>query len=467
MEKYPRFVELIAMKKRLFFIITAFILSLIIIMLLSYLLYESYVRANAQNRRIEHAYKVSLQTSELENYIKEAETAHRGYLLTNDSVFLQPFLSIRNDIKPKYDSLKRLTAGNRDQQQLLNKAGLLINNLIDHFQHSVYLKSRSGLLGNKEKMDSLRAVFEKVQDEEMKLVKLFSVNKYESSMPRYFTAIFLFAFIIFLISFLVILKEFRQRSLYQKQLEQKINETNAYNIELEQIAFATSHDLQEPLRRIRTFSDRLIWKYHDQLNDEGKMILSRIDYSARRMQGLIEDLMNFTNLVRGGDQLSTVDANQLIQTVIESLKAEIELKKAMIHIGQMPSITGFEHQLFLMFKALIDNSIKFGKTGIPPVVTIQCVKTTGHELMHIDNNLGKKQFIRISIQDNGIGFSNEFSQKIFLIFQRLHADSEYEGKGIGLAIVERVMTNHNGYVLASAEVDKGALFNLYFPVPEG
>jgi light-regulated signal transduction histidine kinase (bacteriophytochrome) len=95
------------------------------------------------------------------------------------------------------------------------------------------------------------------------------------------------------------------------------------------------------------------------------------------------------------------------------------------------------------------------------------VQTTGEELVHVDKNLLKKQFIRISIQDNGIGFSNEFSQKIFLIFQRLHAGAEYEGKGIGLAIVERVMTNHNGYVLASGQVDKGALFNLYFPVPEG
>jgi signal transduction histidine kinase len=455
------------MKKRLFFISTAFILSLIIILLLSYLLYDSFERANAQNSRIEHAYKVSLQTSELENLVKEAETAQRGYLLTHDSVFLQPYLSVKKDIKPKYDSLKRLTSANRHQQQLMNTAGLLINNLIDHFQHSVYLKSRNNLLTSKDQMDSLRHTFNEIQNEEMRQVKKDSVREYEANMPRYFVAIFLFAFIIFLISFLVILKEFRQRSLYQMQLEQKINETNAYNIELEQIAFATSHDLQEPLRRIRTFSDRLVWKYHDQLNEEGKMILSRIDYSARRMQGLIEDLMNFANLVRSGERLATVDANLLIKSVIETLKPEIEQKKAMIHVGQLPSITGFREQLFLMFKALIHNAIKFSKPGIPPVVTIQCVKTAGTDLTHIDKKLAKKEFIRISIQDNGIGFSNEFNQKIFLIFQRLHADSEYEGKGIGLAIVERVMTNHNGYVIATAQLDKGALFNLYFPVPEG
>jgi len=466
-EYYPRFVELITMKKRLFFIISAFVLSLVITLFLSYLLYESYVRSNAQNRRIEHAYKVILKTSALENYIKEAETAQRGYLLTNDSVFLQPYLRIRDDIKPGYDTLKRLIADNSKQQQLLNKAGLLMNNLIEHFQHSVYLKSRNSLMETKDNMDSLREVFKEIQDEELDLVKRFAVNRYESSMPRYFTAIFLFAAVIIFVSFLIILKEYRQRTKYQKQLELKMMEVNAYNVELEQIAFATSHDLQEPLRRIRTFSDRLLWKFRDQLNDEGKMILSRIDYSARRMQGLIEDLMNFANLVRGGEELTVVDADKLLQSVVEYLKQEVEIKRATIHIGQMPSITGFEKQLFLMFKALIDNAIKFSKPGIPPVVTIQCVQTTGEELAHIDKKLCRKNFIRISIQDNGIGFSNEFSQKIFLIFQRLHTGTEYEGKGIGLAIVERVMTNHNGYVLALGQDDKGALFNLYFPVTEG
>jgi signal transduction histidine kinase len=455
------------MKRRLFFIITAFILSLVITLSLSALLYKNYVKSNDQNGSIEHAYKVILQTSELENYIKEAETAQRGYLLTNDSTFLEPYLRIRDDIKPGYDSLKRLTAGNISQQQLLNQAGLLMNKLIDHFQHSVYLKSRASLMENKGYMDDLREVFKKVQAEEGKLVKNSGVNEYESAMPRYFTAIFLFASVIIFISFLVILKEYRQRSHYQKELEQKMLEVNAYNTELEQIAFATSHDLQEPLRRIRTFSDRLLWKYRDQLNDEGKMILSRIDFSARRMQGLIEDLMNFTNLVRDDEKLSVVDANKLLHSVVDYVKQEVEIKKGMIHIGQMPTITGFEKQLFLMFKALIDNALKFSKTGIPPVVTIQFLQTTGEDLVHIDPKLLKKQFIRISVQDNGIGFSPEFSQKIFLIFQRLHTGTEYEGKGIGLAIVERVMTNHNGYVLAFSQLDKGALFNLYFPVPEG
>src|ERR1044072_7227201 len=155
------------MKKRLFFISAAFILLLIIILILSWLLYNSYEASNGYNYRIEHAYKVSLQTSELENFLKEAETGHRGYLLTHDSTFLEPYFRIRNDIKPSYDSLKTLTSGNRTQQLLLNRAGLLINNLIDHSQQSIrpanLQNTRVNLKIGKTIMDSLRHVFKQIQ----------------------------------------------------------------------------------------------------------------------------------------------------------------------------------------------------------------------------------------------------------------------------------------------------------------
>src|SRR6185295_6041319 len=152
---------------------------------------------------------------------------------------------------------------------------------------------------------------------------------------------------------------------------QKIKETNAYNIELKQIAFATSHDLQEPLRRIRTFTDMLVSKYGNGLDEEGRMIISRINYSANRMQGLIEDLRNFSDLARNSGELENIDADVLLRSVIESLQHKIEEKKAIIHLGQMPAIMGYRHQLFLMFKSLLDNSIKFSKPEVSPVITIQ------------------------------------------------------------------------------------------------
>lgn len=460
------------MKKGLFYICATFILSLAVILYLSYLYFNSFHRSNQYIGKVEHAYRVVLQISELENYLKEAETGQRGYLLTRDSSFLAPFLEVRKHIKPAYDSLKRLTAGNDIQQQYLNNTGLLINRSIDFLQHSIYLANvynyqlTDRMKESKVMMDSIRTILGQVQREESKMIKgrLPNLALYGTALPTYFGATLLFAFLIFVVSFIVIFREFRRRVRYQKELEQKMKEVNTYNAELEQIAFATSHDLQEPLRRIQTFSDRLISKHANQLSEEGKMIVSRIEYSARRMQGLIEDLMNFTNLVRNGEELEEINADELLATVLDSMQERIREKNAVIHAGQLPVITGYRHQLYLMFRSLIDNALKYSKPRVPPVITIQCVKTTGQEL----DVPGQKnrQFIRLSIRDNGLGFNNEFNQKIFLIFQRLHSGGEYEGKGIGLAIVERVMTNHNGYVRASGQVNKGAEFNLYFPVSE-
>jgi signal transduction histidine kinase len=463
------------MKKGLFYISTAFILSLVIILYLSWLYYQSFQRSNNYISKVEHAYKVVLQISELEAYLKEAETGQRGFLLTNDSIFLKPYLDIRGNIKPGFDSLRNLTSGNITQQRLLNKAGLLINNAIERFQHNrfYYNKQTPGLSARltetKGVMDSLARVFRQLEHEEANMVRTraFSSELYDEDLPQYFGAIFLFAFLIFVVSFLVIYKEFRRRFRYQKELELKINEINTYNAELEQIAFATSHDLQEPLRRIQTFSDRLTSRYAGELSEEAKMIVQRIDYSARRMQGLIEDLMNFTNLVRNGEELEEVNTEELLDEVMASLQEKIKAKKAVIHIGQMPLITGYRQQLFLMFRALLDNAIKFSKRGIEPVVTVQWVATTDEELEIPAKAPGRRSLIKITVRDNGIGFNNEFNQKIFRIFQRLHTGNEFEGKGIGLAIVERVMTNHNGYVLASGEPNGGAEFSLYFPVPEG
>lgn len=462
------------MKKRLLFISAAFALSLVIILILSDRLYRSFESAKQYGASVTHTYKVVLKIGELQNFLKEAETAYRGYLLTSDSSFVVPYLSIRNNIKPGYDTLRTLVADNKSQMRLLNNAGLLLNKCIDFFQRSIYLyntghRDLPGRLNRaKAMMDELQVIFKQIEEEETRPLKKLSANQdyYQSTMPRYFVAIFVFAFVIFIVSFIVIIREFRQRYIYQKELEQKISENNAYTVELAQIAFATSHDLQEPLRRIQTFSDRLINRHSTQLDEEGKMVVSRIEYSARRMQGLVEDLMSFTNLVRGDEKLEAVEADELINVVVESLQDKIKTSRTILHIGQMPVINGYRQQLFTMFRALLDNAIKFSKPQVDPVITLQWVRSNGELLTHIDPKLGNREFIKITVQDNGIGFSDEFTHRIFLIFQRLHTSSEYEGKGIGLAMVERIMANHNGYVIASGIPGKGAEFSLYFPVPE-
>lgn len=461
------------MKKRLFFISLAFGISLLIILSLSFGLYSSYKYSEKYSSRVDHAFVVLLQTSELENYLKQAETGQRGYLLTSDSSFLEPYLSVRNNIKPSYDSLKVLTKGQKSED-IVNQVGLITQMCLERFQSSIFLHNnnstewKKSVRTGKKLMDSLHVLITRIREVEKQSLKEVSQMKEDntSRMPKYFVAIFLFAFLIFIISFIVIFREFRQRVKYQQELEQMINENNTYTSELKQIAYATSHDLQEPLRRILTFSNKLVIKHEQVLDAESKMIVERIEYSAHRMAELIEDLMNFTNLVRNTEEIRKVPGDKLLQAVKESLQSRIEEEKATIECESLPDIRGYETQLFLMFRALIDNSLKFSKPGIPPVIQISWQKLQREDMAMLDKRYHNKEFIKIMVSDNGIGFNDHFVKKIFLIFQRLHAEPEFKGKGIGLAIVERVMMNHNGFVTAAGEVGKGATFNLYFPLME-
>lgn len=219
------------MKKGLFYISTAFTLSLVIILYLSWLYYRSFDRSNTYITKVEHAYKVVLQISQLEAYLKEAETGQRGFLLSHDSSFLRPYLNIRGNIKPGYDSLRSLTADNVTQQELLNHAGLLINNAIDRFQSNTqFIRGDSSgvvtrLNHTRAIMENLAKVFRQLEREEANMVKARAFNNelYEADLPQYFGAIFVFAFLIFVVSFLVIFKEFRRRFKYQKELEVQMN----------------------------------------------------------------------------------------------------------------------------------------------------------------------------------------------------------------------------------------------------
>jgi signal transduction histidine kinase len=142
-------------------------------------------------------------------------------------------------------------------------------------------------------------------------------------------------------------------------------------------------------------------------------------------------------------------------------------KKATAELQPLPVVDGYESQLVVLFKALLDNSLKFTREGVHPVITVSCDMVAGHELTETSPGIGERKFYRVTFSDNGIGFDNKFINKIFKVFQRLHThESEYEGKGIGLAICQRVMANHKGYLIAHGEPGMGAHFRLFFPLDE-
>jgi light-regulated signal transduction histidine kinase (bacteriophytochrome) len=288
---------------------------------------------------------------------------------------------------------------------------------------------------------------------------------YEKVYPGYFNIISLWAGIITLVSFYFIHREMGIRSRYQSELEKKVQELNRSNSELEQFAYIASHDLQEPMRKIRTFTDKLKFKFRETLPPDLKLVVDRIEAAAQRMQELIHDMINFTGLITGEETNVAVDLNLVLERVLHNFSDIANSRKALIAWDTLPTVQGDERQIKLLFRSLLDNAFKFSKPNQAPNIKI------GYELVNGDKEeedaLKGKIYHKIIIEDKGIGFSNEFSEKIFMIFQRLHTQqSGYIGKGVGLAIVHRIMSNHNGMIIARGLVDGGATFFLYFPAPE-
>jgi signal transduction histidine kinase len=225
-----------------------------------------------------------------------------------------------------------------------------------------------------------------------------------------------------------------------------------------------SHDLQEPLRKIRTFSDRLKRELEPTLSEDNKRIFERMESAAIRMKSLITDLLAYSQVSKSPDVLEQVNLNDIIRNVLQDLEAPIHTTGATVHVDPLPAIEGNDRQLRQMFQNLIDNALKYRKPYTKPEVTISCRRLNESDPLCKTLPAGiKKDCYLIEVSDNGIGFEQEHAQKIFKVFQRLHGRSAFEGTGIGLAIVQKVVNNHKGYITAQSEPGKGATFQVFLP----
>ena len=402
----------------------------------------------------------------------KAESSQRGFLITKDSAYFKEFQTTAKTIYPVIDSLKKVIPGERHKNELIKIYNtvatrfLILQQAIDEFFAGNKLMFDSRVAKGDTLMQDFKVRTLKFENEQVELLKESEANKlrYELAAPAYLRLIFFLTILFQLFSFAVIISEFRRRIAYQKSLEQNIQEINMSHAELEQIAFIASHDLQEPLRKIRTFGGRLLMQNKATISQSGRTMLERMDHSARRMQGMIEDIVDYTNLINSNEEKQEVNLNECIKDVKESLENLITNKRVEMEVSDLPVIKGYPYQLHLLFTNLIHNSIKFSKGGLKPLIQINYFKVED-DSTEFPEKSKSENYIRISMSDNGIGFENEFAKKIFVIFQRLHnQNSKYEGKGIGLSICKRVMANHNGFIKAEGELGQGATFHLYFPL---
>jgi PAS domain S-box-containing protein len=248
-----------------------------------------------------------------------------------------------------------------------------------------------------------------------------------------------------------------------KELKNANIELESMNLELRSFTYISSHDLQEPLRKIQTFVSRIEESDGNTLSKDGANYFIRIQQSANKMKTLINDLLTYSRTSAAEKIFETTNLNLLLQEIKVEFTESLKEKDGSLEISNMPEISAIPFQLRQLFINLISNAIKFSKPAIPPIIKITSSLLLGNETGNTnahDNEL----YHQITVSDNGIGFDEIYKDKIFEVFQRLHPKTEFEGTGIGLSICNKIAQNHNGFITAHGALNKGATFIIYLPV---
>lgn len=256
-------------------------------------------------------------------------------------------------------------------------------------------------------------------------------------------------------------QEITERKRVEHILEQKTKELGRSNSELEQFAYIVSHDLQEPLRKVITFGDRLLSKCGETINNEGKEYIERMQNASHRMKLLITDLLELSRIRTRTQPFTQVDLARVAQEVVSDLEIKIEQTKGCVKIGDLPVIDADSLQMRQLFQNLIGNALKFHRKEVSPVVDLQaCIIDTQES--GSDGNSHKKM-CQITVEDNGIGFDEKYTDRIFGVFQRLHGRNEYEGTGIGLSICQKIVERHEGKIKVTSTPGEGTKFIITLP----
>jgi PAS domain S-box-containing protein len=249
----------------------------------------------------------------------------------------------------------------------------------------------------------------------------------------------------------------------QVQLEAKMIELKRSNLDLEQFAYVASHDLQEPLRKIQAFGQRLKESHTNELSVEALDYLDRMYSASSRMRKLIDDLLTYSKATRDHKNFSQVQLAEIISKAVKELDYQIELRQALINVNVSETIEGLPSQLLQLFLNLLGNSLKFINKDLIPEISINAVSRDGQDLTFKDALKGQR-YCLIQIEDNGIGFDPSDAGKIFDIFQRLTTRSEFEGTGIGLALCKKIVENHSGFISADGRPGFGATLTIALPI---
>ena len=272
----------------------------------------------------------------------------------------------------------------------------------------------------------------------------------------------------------LLFKDITERKAADEALALKASELARSNAELEQFAFVASHDLQEPLRKIQAFGDRLKTKCDEAKLEAGRDYLERMQNAAARMRNLIDDLLTFSRVISRTEPFAAVNLRTVVQDVLGDLEFRIEKTGAKVDVGDLPTIEADATQMRQLMQNLISNALKFQAPGATPEVSVTARLVSGAtpngqttflaRKTSEAGPMGEETFCELTVRDNGIGFDEKYLDKIFAVFQRLHGRQEYEGTGVGLAVCRRIVDRHAGRITAQSKPGAGASFIIWLPV---
>lgn len=452
-------------------------LSLAVSVTILFVILYSVFYINKQNQKafksVTHSADVIVKLEQIYSRTNELESAQRGYIITREKEFLEPYERLNMEIRLYVHQLEMLVSDNEEQLNSAQNLRILIDKRLRMLEQNLLVprpeKLTVGRLMMAEILSRIRIMKETEEDLMKKRTVQAKLLDDRTTMAIIISIIFSSIFIFS--ASLILMQEYKLKSkieeellLSQKMLRDKVSKLDASNKELEQFAYIASHDLQEPLRKIITFNERIANKFSSIIDPSVKDYLSRTIHAAERMRILIDDLLNFSRITKGGIEWVPVSLKKVMDIVKDNLEVQIKKSHAkIIQHNQLPEVQGDQNQLVRLFQNLVSNAIKFTEPDKTPIVEIFCTVVDEKNRQEIPGLPEYSIYYKITIRDNGIGFSEEYSEKIFIIFQRLHGRSEYEGTGIGLSICKKIAENHHGYITVNSEVGKGSEFNVYLP----
>ena len=429
---------------------------------------------------VTHTHLVLEALDALSANVTDAETGQRGFLLTGQEPYLRPYNDALNHVQESTRALRDLTSDNPVQQSNLNRLEPVVALKLAELQARIDIRKRDGLDAaakavrdgsGRLHMDQIRAVIAEMKDEEQRLLTARSQEASVSSSraARVIVIGNLLALFFLLLAGAVIFQEMGQRRRAEEEvrnlnadLERRVADRTAElaerakdltrsNSELQQFAYVASHDLQEPLRMVASFTQLLAKRYSDKLDDDAREFINYAVDGAKRMQTLISDLLSYSRVGTQGKAFELVHCDAVLDRVLKSLKIAIEDNGAVIAREPLPAVSGDSIQLSQLFQNLLTNAIKFHGEK-PPLVQISAKKNGSTW--------------KLSVRDNGIGISPDHADRIFVIFQRLHTKTEYPGTGIGLAICKKIVERHGGRIWVEASPGGGSTFFFTIPVAQ-